>query len=131
MTKVSVGIIARNEEKHISELMKSLINLNLPKDEYEIILVDGDSSDKTIEKANDFQLEFYYLLASAMGNVTRCAFYDLKDVKIVAEEFMAEKLSILESKIKEILQLKEINFEMCEDTKKCIYCDYATTCLRV
>ena len=51
MTKVSVGIIARNEEKHISELMKSLINLNFPKDEYEIILVDGDSSDKTIEKA--------------------------------------------------------------------------------
>ena len=53
MVKVSVGIIARNEEKHIAKLMKSLVNLNFPKDEYEIILVDGDSSDKTIEKAEE------------------------------------------------------------------------------
>jgi len=53
MVKVSVGIIARNEEKHIGDLMRSLVNLNFPKDEYEIILVDGDSSDKTIEKAKE------------------------------------------------------------------------------
>ena len=53
MVKVSIGVIARNEEKHIGDLMKSLVNLNFPKDEYEIILVDGDSSDKTIEKAEE------------------------------------------------------------------------------
>ena len=53
MVKVSIGLIARDEEKHIGDLIKSLVNLNFPKDEYEIILVDGDSLDKTIEKAEE------------------------------------------------------------------------------
>ena len=81
-------------------------------------------------EATDFQLEFYYLLASGLGNVIACGFYDLKEPKIIEEPFLQEKLAILESNLKDLLNLEEINFEMCEDVKNCIYCDYATICQR-
>jgi len=81
-------------------------------------------------EATDFQLEFYYLLAGGLGNVMACGFYDLKESKIVEEAFLQEKLSVLESNIKDLLNLEEINFEMCEDIKNCLYCDYATICDR-
>jgi len=80
--------------------------------------------------ATDFQLEFYYLLASSVAKVSGCAFYDLKESTIIEEPFLNEKLEILKSHIKEILSLKEIDFCMCEDLKHCRYCDYATICER-
>ncbi|MBA2840134.1 glycosyltransferase involved in cell wall biosynthesis [Methanococcus maripaludis] len=48
---ITVGIIARNEEKHIKETLISIINQNFSKDEYEIILIDGNSEDRTKEIA--------------------------------------------------------------------------------
>ncbi len=80
--------------------------------------------------ATDFQLEFYYLLASGLGNVVGCGFYDLKDSKIVDELFMQEKLAVLESNIKDLLEIEEVNFETCEDIKNCLYCDYKIMCGR-
>ena len=80
--------------------------------------------------ATDFQLEFYYLLAGGLGNVVDCGFYDLKDSKIVPESFLKEKLAVLESNLKDILNLQEIDFSKCEDIKSCLYCDYAVVCHR-
>ena len=80
--------------------------------------------------ATDFQLEFYYLLAGGLGNVMACGFYDLKESKIVEEPFLKEKLAVLESNLKDLLNLQEINFELCEDSKNCLYCDYSTICAR-
>ena len=80
--------------------------------------------------ATDFQLEFYYLLAGGLGNVIGCGFYDLKDSKIVEEPFLKEKLAVLESNLTDLLNLQEINFELCEDIKNCTFCDYATICDR-
>ena len=80
--------------------------------------------------ATDFQMEFYHILASSIGNVKRCAFYDLKDTKIVDELFLEEKYSILNSHIKDLLALESIEIRRCEDIKNCIYCEYATICSR-
>ncbi len=80
--------------------------------------------------ATDFQLEFYYLLASGLGNVVGCGYYDLKESKIVQEVFLQEKLAVLESNIKDLLNLEEINFELCEDSKNCLFCDYKIICGR-
>lgn len=44
---VSVVVGIRNEEKFIEECIESLLNLDYPKDSYEIIIVDGMSTDKT------------------------------------------------------------------------------------
>ena len=80
--------------------------------------------------ATDFQLEFYYLLASGFGNVEYCGYYDLKESKIVPEAFLREKLEILKSHIKDLLLIEEVNFEMCEDSKNCLFCEFKTMCER-
>ena len=44
---VSVVVGIRNEEKFIEECIESLLHLDYPQDSYEIIIVDGMSTDKT------------------------------------------------------------------------------------
>ncbi|MEO1954413.1 MAG: PD-(D/E)XK nuclease family protein [Campylobacterales bacterium] len=82
------------------------------------------------QDATDFQLEFYYLLASELGNVEGVAYYDLKDIKIVPEAFLEQKIEILKSNIKDMLMLEEIEFSKCEDTKNCLFCEYSVICQR-
>ena len=53
-TKVSVIIPARNEENNIIDCLNDLINQNYPKDLFEIIIIDDDSTDKTKYLVNDF-----------------------------------------------------------------------------
>ncbi len=85
---------------------------------------------KTIDEATDFQLEFYYLLAGGFGNVVGCAYYDLKESKIVPEAMLEEKLERLKSIVEGLLEIKEVNFELCEDEKNCIFCEYKIMCGR-
>jgi GT2 family glycosyltransferase len=51
MIRVTAIVVARNEEKHIAECLRSLATQTLPRSEYEIILVDGMSTDSTIDQA--------------------------------------------------------------------------------
>ncbi|ADI75100.1 glycosyl transferase family 2 (plasmid) [Methanohalobium evestigatum Z-7303] len=44
---VSIVVGTRNEEKYIAECINSLLNLNYPKDSFEILIVDGMSTDNT------------------------------------------------------------------------------------
>ena len=87
-------------------------------------------TEKTLDEATDFQLEFYYLLAAEFGNVVGCYYYDLKESKIVAEAFLQEKLERLKFIIEGLLQIEEVNFEKCENEKNCIFCDYKIICSR-
>lgn len=48
---VSIIIPVRNAGETIEDLLKSLINLDYPKEKIEIIIIDGRSTDDTIEKA--------------------------------------------------------------------------------
>lgn len=54
MVKVSIVIPAFNEEKLIERCLKSLIDQTLPRNEYEIIVVDNNSTDKTAEIAKKY-----------------------------------------------------------------------------
>ena len=81
-------------------------------------------------EATDFQLEFYYLLASGYGNVVGCGYYDLKESQIISEPFLHEKLAVLESNIKDLLTIEEISFSKCEDIKNCLFCEYKIMCGR-
>jgi len=85
---------------------------------------------KNVSEATDFQLEFYYLLAGGLGNVVECGYYDLKESKIVPEALLNEKLAILKSNIKDLLNIEEINFKKCEDLKSCLFCEFSTICER-
>lgn len=85
---------------------------------------------KTLEKATDFQLEFYALLAAGEGSVCGCGYYDLSSGKIIDETFLAEKQHLLETHIKALVAQKSFNFSKCEDESLCKYCEYATLCGR-
>lgn len=50
---VSIVTACRNEEKYIKECLESLINQNYLKDNFEIIVVDGDSQDRTKDIINN------------------------------------------------------------------------------
>ena len=85
---------------------------------------------KNVAKATDFQLEFYYLLASSFGDVERVGFYDLKEGKVVQEHLFAEKLQLLEEHLQALREIKSFEVSLCEDTKACTHCEYKTICGR-
>jgi cellulose synthase/poly-beta-1,6-N-acetylglucosamine synthase-like glycosyltransferase len=49
LPKVSIVISVRNEEKYIADLLDSIASLDYPKEKLETIIVDGGSTDKTID----------------------------------------------------------------------------------
>jgi glycosyltransferase involved in cell wall biosynthesis len=51
--QVTVGIVARNEEDYISQTLESLINQDFSHEEFEIMVVDGNSEDNTREIASE------------------------------------------------------------------------------
>jgi RecB family exonuclease len=85
----------------------------------------------SINDATDFQLEFYYLLASTLAEVKSCAFYDLQSAEVIPEVLFEEKLELLKSHFKYLQETKEFNFELCEDIKQCQYCGYQIVCDRL
>ena len=50
---------------------------------------------RTYEKSTDFQLEFYYLLASTQGEVQGCYYYDLEHATLKEELLLHEKIEVL------------------------------------
>ena len=85
---------------------------------------------RTVESANDFQLEFYYLLAQNEGEVKSCGYYDLKSGKIVNEELLEEKLELLYAQLQTLRETKVFDFEKTEDIKECRFCPYTHLCGR-
>ena len=89
------------------------------------------TTSKTIQKATDFQMEFYYILAKQNGleEISEVGFYDLNKASIIEENMLKEKLEILKERF-ELLKGKEHNFSMCEDIKYCRFCPYRILCKR-
>ena len=50
----SIVIPARNEDKHIADCLTSIINQQYPEKNFEIIVVDDESTDKTNQTVSDF-----------------------------------------------------------------------------
>jgi len=57
---VSIIIPTKNNENTIENCMKSLINLDYPEECYEIIVVDGHSTDKTVEISRKYGAKVFY-----------------------------------------------------------------------
>ena len=91
---------------------------------------------RTVEKAKDFQLEFYYLLAQTLasseegGEVRSCGYYDLKSGKIITEDLLESKLELLYGHLQELREAKLFDFEKTDERKECRYCPYIDLCGR-
>ena len=57
MQLISVGIVARNEEYFLPDLLNDLINQSYPHENMEILLIDSMSNDRTKQIMLDFQKE--------------------------------------------------------------------------
>ena len=55
LPKVSILIPAYNEEKNISKSIRSILNLNYPKDKLEIIVINDNSTDNTFKVVKKFK----------------------------------------------------------------------------
>src|SRR3989344_5752786 len=60
--KISVIIPAFNEEKLLGECLESLQKQTLAKDEYEVIVIDNGSTDKTSAIAKSMGVSVYYYI---------------------------------------------------------------------
>lgn len=56
--KVSVIIVSYNEEKNIGPCISSVLNQNYGMDNYEVIVVDGNSEDKTVDIVKEYEKRF-------------------------------------------------------------------------
>jgi len=87
-------------------------------------------TERTVEKATDFQLQFYFLLASQKYDINSAGFYSLKNSNITPEIMMDKKLQMLDSILKTLSEQNEINFKKCESLASCRFCDYVHLCDR-
>jgi RecB family exonuclease len=86
-------------------------------------------SQKQIEKAVDFQLEFYYLLAKSLGDVEGVYYYELQSGMLTRESFLEEKLEKLSEILEEFKEpIRE--FPKCESSSPCVFCPYVILCGR-
>lgn len=58
---VSIIIPCRNEEKYIEKCLDSVIGQDYPKENLEVLVIDGDSEDKTREIVRDFSLKYPFV----------------------------------------------------------------------
>ena len=52
---VSVVVVSYNSNKHIKECLDSLLDLDYPKNRYEILVVDGGSNDGTVNVVKEYK----------------------------------------------------------------------------
>ncbi|MFH1462558.1 MAG: glycosyltransferase family 2 protein [bacterium] len=58
---VSIIIPCRNEERFIGKCLESIAEQDYPKDNLEVLVIDGKSEDKTREIVKDFSLKYPYI----------------------------------------------------------------------
>lgn len=60
---LSVIVVGRNEQEHISECLRSIANTNYPKQHFEILFVDDHSEDETVRLAESLEIEQLKILS--------------------------------------------------------------------
>lgn len=75
---VSIVVVTKNEERYIEECIESLIRLEYPKEKYEIIVVDGNSTDKTHEIVKKYPVK---LIIDTEGGLANSRNIGIKNAK--------------------------------------------------
>ena len=111
MNKVSVVIPCRNEEKYISGCLDSFVKSKFPKEDLEILIVDGKSDDNTIDIVNEYSKRYPFIrLITNKLQITPVALnlgiqHANNDYILIASahsEFPRDYLSVLMHKIEKL-----------------------------
>jgi len=87
------------------------------------------SSKKDLDKERNFQLQFYEILASTIGEVGGSFYYDLKNAKLIKEDNFEQKFKVFDKNLDQLNE-KKIDFYKCEDLNDCKFCPYKILCNR-
>ncbi len=79
--KVSVIVVTLNEEKNISPCLESLLMQDIPKEDYEVLVVDGGSDDATAEIVKKAKEQHTNLHVKEKGSITECRNIGIKNAK--------------------------------------------------
>jgi glycosyltransferase involved in cell wall biosynthesis len=81
--KVSVIVVTWNEEKNIAQCIDSLLKQNLSQEEYEILIIDGDSQDKTQAIVKEYVKKYtsIHLYVKEKGSIAECRNIGIKNAK--------------------------------------------------
>lgn len=78
---ITVVVPAYNEEKNIANCLKALENQTIPRDQYEIIVVDGASEDRTVDIASQYADKVIQQVSEGVGGArndgVKIAKYDI------------------------------------------------------
>lgn len=79
--KVSVIVVTLNEEKNMENCLQSLLKQDIPEQDYEIIVVDGGSTDNTQKIVRDVAKHhsFIKLVTKEKGSITECRNLGIKN----------------------------------------------------
>jgi len=58
---VSVIIVCYNEEENIASCLESVVSQNYPHENLDVLVIDGDSNDNTIEIAQEFERKYKFI----------------------------------------------------------------------
>jgi RecB family exonuclease len=89
-----------------------------------------DTDKEPKESDVDYQLSVYAFLASSLGEVARCGYYDLNRGEVKIERFLEGKNRRLREILGEMAVRKVWEWEMCEDLSRCRLCPYVYLCHR-
>ncbi len=68
-TKFSIVVPFRNEEENLFDLLESINRINYPKSNFEIFLVNDDSSDKSLEVINEYSKKHKSISIHLINNI--------------------------------------------------------------
>jgi ATP-dependent helicase/nuclease subunit B len=89
-----------------------------------------DTDKEPKESDVDYQLSVYALLASELGEVRACGYYDLGSGELKFERFLEAKIAKLREILAHLASQKQWSWEMCEDLSRCRHCPYTYLCHR-
>ncbi len=82
------------------------------------------------ENDTDYQLSVYALLASTLGEVGRCGYYDLGRGELKFERYLEEKTAKLREILSAMASGRVWEWTMCDDLGTCRLCPYVYLCQR-
>ena len=69
-TRFSIIIPFRNEEEHLEKLLNSLANLNYPRTHFQVLMIDDNSTDNSLQIIERFRMDYINLDITAIPNTS-------------------------------------------------------------
>lgn len=88
LPRVSIIVISWNVERTLPTLLKSISDQNYPQSKYEILLVDGNSTDRTLEIAKNSKLPLRIVKSKHPNDPEACRSYGIHAAKYEILGFM-------------------------------------------